>query len=216
MTPAFYYDIHIPANANPSSEFPAIFALHGKGSNEKDLFGLVEPLADQFVVISIRGHLPVGPGYQFFEIKSIGNPIREIYDDVVQKLSEFIQYASDKYPVDKSRRYLVGFSQGAILSMTLALTLGDQLKGIVALNGYIPQFVKTEYPLRSVENVSMFISHGELDQVFPLPIALETQSYFQGKVSNLNTKLYPTGHVVGLQNQQDVLDWLQNDAFVSE
>ncbi|MBP1174146.1 putative esterase [Paenibacillus sp. PvR133] len=49
----------------------------------------------------------------------------------------------------------LGFSQGAILSMLLALTLGNQLKGIVALNGYVPDFVKTEYTLQSTENVSV-------------------------------------------------------------
>ena len=76
---------------------------------------------------------------------------------------------------------MLGFSQGAILSMTLALTMGDQLKGIVALNGYVPEFVKTDYRLRSIEGRIVFISHGEFDSVFPVRIGHETAAYFKDK-----------------------------------
>ena len=67
--------------------------------------------------------------------------------------------------------------------MTLALTMGDQLKGIVALNGYVPDFVKTEYPLRSVKDVSVFVSHGQYDSVFPVRIGHKTASYFKDRRS---------------------------------
>ena len=42
----------------------------------------------------------------------------------------------------------MGFSQGAILSMTLGLKLGNRIKGIIALSGYIPAFVKEEYDIQ--------------------------------------------------------------------
>ncbi|MNI11070.1 Carboxylesterase 2 [compost metagenome] len=129
-------------------------------------------------------------------------------------MEAFIQYATDKYPVDSKRRYLLGFSQGAILSMTLALTMGGQIKGIVALNGYVPEFVKMEYPLKTVTDVSVFISHGEYDSVFPIRIGQETAAYFQNQTPRCTFNTYPIGHGVSEENQRDLVNWMNRDAAV--
>ncbi|RAP73544.1 alpha/beta hydrolase [Paenibacillus montanisoli] len=215
MQPMYPYDIHMPLNLEPGKKYPTIFTLHGKGSNERNMFGLAAPLSEDFIVIGIRGNLPLGAGYQYYELKSLGNPIREIFDDAVKQLEGFIHYATEKYPIDPGKRYLLGFSQGAILSMTLALVMGEQLKGIVALNGYIPDFVKSEYPIRSVKDVSVFISHGEYDSVFPVRIGHETAEYLKDHTNRLEFKLYPTDHGVSEENQRDFVNWLKKDAGLS-
>jgi phospholipase/carboxylesterase len=212
MKPAYQYDIHLPSYLDPEKKYPTIFTFHGKGSNEKNMFGLVAPLSDDFIIVGIRGNLTLGTGFQYYELKSLGNPIREVFDRAIQQLEAFILYATEKYPIDSKRRYLLGFSQGAILSMTLALTMGDQLKGIVALNGYVPGFVKTEYPLKSVKDVSVFISHGEYDSVFPIQIGQETATYFQNQTRRWTFKTYPTDHGVSEENQRDFVNWLNRDA----
>jgi phospholipase/carboxylesterase len=214
MNPTYQYDIQLPSQMDPDKRYPTIFTLHGKGSNEKNMFGLVAPVSDDFIIVSIRGNLILGAGFQYYELKSLGNPIREMFDQAVQQLDAFIHYATEKYPIDATKRYLLGFSQGAILSMTLALTMGNQLKGIVALNGYVPDFVKTEYSLKSVKNVSVFISHGEFDSVFPIQIGHDTAAYFENQTSNLTFKTYPTDHGVSEENQQDFMNWLNKDASV--
>ncbi|WP_379153644.1 alpha/beta hydrolase [Paenibacillus sp. sgz5001063] len=212
MNPNYQYDIHLPVHPEQGKKYPVIFTLHGKGSNEQNMYGLVAPLAADFIIIGIRGNMPLGAGYQYYDLKSLGNPIREMFDQAVKDLEAFIHYATEKYPVDPDKRYLLGFSQGAILSMTLALTMGDQLRGIVALNGYIPDFVKREYSLRSIKDVSVFVSHGEYDSVFPVRIGHETVSYLQGLTERLTFKLYEADHGVTEENQLDVLKWLENDA----
>lgn len=214
MKPAYQYDIHLPANMDPNKVYPTIFTLHGKGSNERNMSGLVAPLDAEFIMIHIRGNLTLGAGYQYYELKSLGNPIREMFDEAVQQLEAFIHYATDKYPIDAKRRYMLGFSQGAILSMTLALKMGDQLKGIVALNGYVPDFVKQEYSLQSIRDVSVFISHGEYDSVFPIRIGHETAAYFKQLTPHLTFNTYPTDHGVSEENQRDFIQWLIQDAIL--
>lgn len=214
MNPAYQYDIRLPSNRDPDKRYPTIFTLHGKGSNENNMFGLVAPLSDDFIIVGIRGNLTLGAGFQYYELKSIGNPIREMFDQAVHQLEAFIHYVTEKYPIDATKRYLLGFSQGAILSMAFALTMGDQLKGIVALNGYVPDFVKTEYSLKSVQEVSVFISHGEFDSVFPIRIGHETAAYFETQTSRLTFKTYPTDHGVSEENQRDFIKWLNKDADI--
>ncbi|WP_409343994.1 alpha/beta hydrolase [Paenibacillus sp. MBLB4367] len=212
MNPAYAYDIHVPTDYDPAKRYPAIFTLHGKGSNENNMYGLVAPLSDHFIIVGIRGDLTLGGGYQYYELKSLGNPVREMFDRAVRQLESFIQYATEKYAIDPDKRYLLGFSQGAILSMSLALTMGDRLKGIVALNGYVPGFVKTEYPLQSVENVSVFLSHGEYDSVFPIQIGHETAAYFRSLTQRFTFRTYPSDHGVTEDNQRDFMEWLSEDA----
>ncbi|BBH24480.1 phospholipase/carboxylesterase [Paenibacillus baekrokdamisoli] len=214
MTPFYEYDIHLPAQLDPNRKYPVIFTLHGKGSNERNMYDLVEPLSDEFIIIGIRGDLTLGAGYQYYELKSLGNPIRETFDKAIHELQSFIKYATDQYPIDSSRRYLLGFSQGAILSLTLALTMGVQLKGIAALNGYIPDFVKTEYPLMILEQVSVFISHGEYDSVFPIRIGNETAAYMKQRTPLFSYVTYLSDHGVSADNQRDLLQWLAQDAGI--
>ncbi|WNS43135.1 alpha/beta hydrolase-fold protein [Paenibacillus sp. MMS20-IR301] len=214
MNPKYQYEVKVPASWKEGERYPAIFTLHGKGSNEQNMFGLVAPLAEEFIIIGIRGNMPLGLGYQYYDLKSLGNPVREMFDQAAADLAEVISYATEKYPIMPDRRYLLGFSQGAILSMTLALTMGGQLKGIIALNGYVPDFVKTEYTLRSMKNVSVFASHGEYDSVFPVRIGHETAAYLQEQTDNLTFKLYPSDHGVTEENQHDFLSWLRQDAGI--
>ncbi|MEK3838115.1 MULTISPECIES: alpha/beta hydrolase [unclassified Paenibacillus] len=215
MNPKYSYDVHLPDGLEQGRKYPVIFTFHGKGSDERNMFGLVAPLAKEFIIIGVRGNLPLGMGYQYYDLKSLGNPIREMFDQAVSDLETFIHYAAQQYPIDPDKRYLLGFSQGAILSMTLALTMGDQLKGIVALNGYIPEFVKMEYKLHSLKNVSVFASHGEYDSVFPVSIGHETAAYLKGQTERLNFRLYPSDHGVTEENQRDFLQWLKQDAALT-
>ncbi|NBD24179.1 alpha/beta hydrolase [Paenibacillus glycinis] len=215
MESAFHYDVHLPPRLAAGQRYPVIFTLHGKGSNERNMFGLASALSEAFIIVGIRGNRTLGSGYQYYDLKSIGNPIREQFDEAMRELAAFIGAASEAYPIDPGRRYLLGFSQGAILAMSLALTMGDRLKGIVALNGYVPEFVKAEYPLRSVQDVSVFISHGEFDSVFPVGIGRDNAAYFQGLTSRLTFKTYPADHGVPPENQRDYTEWLLQDAFYS-
>ncbi|WP_201002844.1 alpha/beta hydrolase [Paenibacillus glycanilyticus] len=212
MNSVYEFDVHLPSSLEPGRTYPAIFTLHGKGSNERNMHGLVESLSDDFIIIGIRGNLRLGAGYQYYELKSLGNPVRDLFDQAAVQLEAFIKEATTQYPIDPQRRYLLGFSQGAILAMTLALTMGNGLRGVVALNGYVPGFVKDEYPLQSVEQVAFFISHGEYDSVFPVSIGYENEAYFRELTPKLTFKTYKSDHGVTEENQRDFLQWIKEDA----
>jgi phospholipase/carboxylesterase len=208
------YEIRKPKNFTQDKKYPALFIMHGMGSNEQDLPPLVSGLEDTFFIFSIRGHLSQPPGFAFFTIEGYGKPHREVFDDAVNRLTNFIENACGEYPLDKNQIYLLGFSQGAILSMTLGLTLGDRVKGIVALSGYIPKFVKEEYEIKPVNNLSLFISHGEMDPVLPFEWGIENSNYFNEKGAKVTFKEYPVGHTVSLQNHKDFMEWLTNDISI--
>jgi phospholipase/carboxylesterase len=205
------YELRKPKNVVPGKRYPALFVMHGIGSNEHNMLSLVEGLDDHFFVFSVRGHLSQGMGYAYFTIEGYGKPHRKVFDEGINKLTNFIEYASEKHPLDENQLYLLGFSQGAIVSMSLGLTLGDKIKGVVALSGYIPQFVKDDYPIHVGNHLSVFISHGEYDQVLPFQWGKENVEYFTGLDIPVTFLTYPEGHTVSEKNYQDFRNWLMND-----
>lgn len=202
------YEIRRPETIEPNKKYPALFVMHGMGSNEQNMLSLVNGLEEHLFIFSIRGPLQQPPGFAFFTIQGYGKPHREVFDQAVSKLTSFIDYATNQYPIDGNQLILLGFSQGAILSMTLGLTLGDRVKGVIALSGYIPGFVKEEYPVKPVHHLSLFISHGEWDQVLPFEWGVANSDYFQALGASVTFRTYQEGHTVSLQNLQDYRNWL--------
>ena len=210
MNAHLVYELRGPEIVEPGKKYPVIFLLHGMGSNEQNMLPLVSGIGKDLIVLSIRGPLKQPPGYAFFTIQEYGKPHREVFDEAVNKLEDFIEYAVGKYPIDKREMYLMGFSQGAILSMTLGLKLGNRIKGIIALSGYIPAIVKNEYEISSLDGMSAFISHGEYDQVLPYEWGHEAERFLNQHGAASTFRSYPEGHTVSQENYNDFTTWFMN------
>lgn len=212
MKGPFEYTVSCPENMEAGKKHPVIFGLHGIGYNEKDMLHLVEELKEEFILIGIRGNLTYEQGYAYYFLKSYGNPERELFDSGVNNLKAFIEEACEQYPIDQERKYLIGFSQGAILSMSLALILGESIKGVVAMNGYIPEFVKEEFPLKSIKQTSFMVTQGEKDKIFGLSVGLENYEYLRQHAGSVKYIIYPEIHVVNDEMKRDLVSWIANDA----
>ncbi|GAS84452.1 alpha/beta hydrolase [Paenibacillus amylolyticus] len=212
MNSPYIHEVRLPSHYNADQRYPVIFALHGMGSDEQDMLRLMEPLQSDFIIVAIRGPIVQGSGYAYFQIKSIGNPIRELYDASVLGLQQLIVDLSAKYAIDPTRRYIAGFSKGAIMAMTLSLIMGDAIKGIVAMSGYIPQFVKDEYKLQPDSELSVFISHGDQDHLFPLQLGEDNADFFRQLTKHVTYVPYNGGHQVTPDLYQQFQQWLRTDA----
>lgn len=203
------YEMRKPKQIQENKVYPALFLIHGRGSNEQNMFDFVAGLEEEFFIFSVRGHIPQPPGYAFFTFKVYGYPDREGFDEGVKLITRFIDYAVKEYPLDAHHLYLLGFSQGSVLSNTLALTMGNRIKGIVSLSGYIPVFVKEEYDKKSVAGLSVFISHGLEDPVLPYEWGESARDYFIDADAVVTFHSYSCGHTVSLENQMDYTEWLR-------
>ncbi|RFU69471.1 esterase [Peribacillus saganii] len=205
------YELQRPSQFEPNKTYPALFVMHGMGSKEKNMLSIVDGLEEKFFIFSIRGHLSQPPGFAFFTIQGYGKPHKEVFDEGIRRLISFIDYATEQYPLDQGKLYLLGFSQGAIVSMTIGLTIARRIRGIIALSGYIPGFVKDNNDVKSINQLSLFISHGEMDNILPFEWGLESSEFFRRLGSNVTFQSYPEGHTISLKNQLDFTKWLLQD-----
>ena len=192
-----------------SGKQPAIFLLHGMGSNEEDLPQLVQDFKDSHHIFSLRGPIEFDPGYAFFTIEEAGKPIRIVFDEVLTYIQSFIHEAIAEFGLDEERVYVLGFSQGAVLAQSLALTMGSVIRGVVALSGYVPDFVKMDYAKQPVAHLNAFISHGEYDYIIPPHWGRESKEYFELLGANVTFKSYNDGHGVTPENHQDLVAFLR-------
>lgn len=208
MQSPFTYVHSQPTVMAADKKYPAIFLLHGMGSNEHDLVQLVAGFKEQCHIFSLQGPIKHSPGYAFFTIQEEGKPDRHVFDKIVVHLQRFILEAVEEFQLDIDNLFVVGFSQGAVLAQTLGLTMGIQLKGVVALSGYIPDFVRLEYAKRSVDHLKLFISHGEYDYIIPSQWGEESKSYFEEIGADVTFFMHQDGHGVTPENQRALESFL--------
>jgi phospholipase/carboxylesterase len=199
--------VSLPKKLDPQHLYPVLYLLHGMGSDEEDIFSLFEDLKEQAILIAIRGPLQRGSGYAYFDVLRIGYPVIDSFESILNELMAFTTQAQKLYPIDKSRQFFAGFSQGAILSMSLAIRMGSQLKGIVALHGYIPQHVSSG-EIKDLESLSIYIAHGQTDQMFSLAVGKANEAFFRDRSPRVTFNVVPHGHWISDQEKKDILNWI--------
>lgn len=195
---------------------PLLIMCHGYGSDENDLFSFASELPEELFVISLRAPYAMQPyGNAWYAINFDAEKGK--WSDNVQArqsvdlIANFIDYACDAYSVNKDNVTLLGFSQGTILSLSVAMNYPEKLKNVVALSGYLNEDILPEIIDKSkVSHLNIFSSHGYADQVIPVEWARKTPDFLKALGINYVYKEYPVGHGVAPQNFYDFRDWLKN------
>ncbi|MEN0648783.1 dienelactone hydrolase family protein [Caldifermentibacillus hisashii] len=210
MQAPLYFNLMKPKTIETDKKYPAIFLLHGMGSNELDLPPLVQAFNEKMFIFSLRGPLVQPPGYAFFTMEDLGQPNENSFKQTIKSVDDFILFATKNYPIDENNLFLMGFSQGAILSMTYAIIHSGKIKGVLALSGYIPAFIKEEYKNAELTQLNLFISHGEDDPVLPFSWGVASKEFLQERGAIVTFKSYQAGHWVTQENFEDIQVWLKD------
>jgi phospholipase/carboxylesterase len=192
---------------------PLLLLLHGIGSNEHDLYGLAPFLDKRFLIISVRAPLTLEPGsYAWFEVDftpqgSIINP--EQAEASLKTLITFLQEAIAEYNADPKQVYLMGFSQGAIMSASVALTRPELVAGAVLMSGRIlPEIRPTIASSEELSGLPILVVHGTADTVLPISNGRASREFLSSLQVNLTYHEYPMGHEVNQESLNDVTTWL--------
>jgi len=192
---------------------PLLLLLHGIGSNEHDLYGLAPFLDERFLIISVRAPNTLGPGsYAWFEADftpqgPVINP--EQAEASHKALITFLKEAIKVYGANPKQVYLMGFSQGAIMSASIALIQPELVAGAVLMSGRIPPEIQSL--IASSEELSGFpilVVHGTADRVLPINYGRASRELLSSLPVDLTYREYPMGHEVSQASLSDVSAWL--------
>ena len=195
---------------NPS----LLILLHGYGSNELDLFSFANELPDTLVIVSLRAPYEMGyGGYAWYDINldSENNKFSDLDQarKSLQKITETIDYIKTKYTTNPDNTFLLGFSQGAILSYALSFNFPNKIQHVIALSGYLNTELMPEENTQKI-NTDYYISHGTVDQVIPVDWARKASPFLDSKELKNEYSEYPVGHGVAPQNFFSFKKWIEN------
>ena len=187
---------------------PGLLVLHGRGADEGDLLGLATELDPRLLIVSARAPFPLGPGFHWYDLLAIGRPEPASFGRSRDLLGRFLGEIVEGYGIDPERLFLLGFSQGAMMSGTLLLTRSEAVAGAVLLSGYLPLHAGLAIDPASVRAKPVFVRHGVRDDVIPAAFGRESRDFLASAGAALDYGEYPIGHQISDQEVRDVAGWL--------
>lgn len=212
MSNSLYYLIREPKVKQEKN--PLILLLHGYGSNEEDLFSFAGQLPEEYYIISARAPYNIPPYGNAWYAINFDSDMNKFSDDNQaiesrELIVKFIDELIDQYPIDAQKVTLLGFSQGAILSYSIALTYPEKIDRVVALSGYLNMdIIDKGFNTNDISKLRFFISHGVVDQVIPIDWARKAPEVLKDLKLDVEYHEYPVGHGVTPQNFYDLLSWI--------
>ncbi|MFC4097760.1 alpha/beta hydrolase [Euzebyella saccharophila] len=195
---------------------PVMFMFHGYGSNEEDLFSFAPELPDELCIISVRAPYRLEPfGHAWYAINFDAEQGKWSDDEQAkesrEKIVSFIDEACATYGLDTTRVTLLGFSQGTILSYSVALSYPEKIKNVIALSGYINEgILGNDYQEKDHKKLQVYASHGQVDQVIPPEWAQRAPEILKKLGVNHVYEEFPVGHGVSPQNFYSFKKWLED------
>ena len=186
------------APANGEAPDSAVVLLHGYGSDGKDLIGLA-PYWQQ----ALPGALFVSPnapqalgmsGYQWFPITRL-DPAATLAGvrAAAPLVDAFIDEKLAEYGLDESRTCLVGFSQGTMMALQVALRRPEPFAGIVGFSGRLLEPARLAAEIASRPPVLLI--HGDEDPMVPVTHLAEAADALVAAGVETRTHVSPgTGH----------------------
>jgi phospholipase/carboxylesterase len=196
----------------PSERPPLLLLLHGYGSNERDLISFAPYLDPRLHVVAARGILNLGFGYAWYQLAGgPGNlrPDPKTRAQALDVLGKFVADLPERLGADPQRFFLLGFSQGAIMSYTLGLTQPQRFAGIIPLSGYFDSETVGALDETQPGKLDILAMHGTHDEIIPVAAARRTRDILTQTGVKLSYHEYPVGHTVASEGLTLIASWLE-------
>jgi len=207
------HTLHFPAGEGP---FPTILALHGWGASAHDLLGLAPYLhGGQALVLCPQGPFgfEISPGlrgYGWFPLGDRGlDPVE--FRKGAAALRAFVDEALARYPVERRKVVVLGFSQGGVMAYDLALREPGRFAGLAALSAWLPKPLSDSIPaLPEHAGMPVLVQHGTADPMIEVARARESRDLLAARGVGLTYREYEMGHEIRPEALRDLVGWLED------
>jgi predicted esterase len=173
----------------------AVIALHGRGASAADILGLAREVApDDIAVFAPQAAGFTWYPYSFLSPIAQNEPHLSSALRLVARLVE--QIASEGFAPE--RIAIMGFSQGACLSLEFAARHARRYAGVLGLSGGLigPPGTPRQYA-GSMGGTPVFLGCSDVDPHIPVERVGETADVFERMGAAVDERIYPgMGHTV--------------------
>lgn len=212
---AAHFDLEfIARQPQPAAPKAMVVLLHGVGGSETNLADLAAEIEETLVVMP-RGPITLGAGqYGWFRVNfTAAGPVivATEAEQSRQTLLRFVAQLQSVHDIAPQKTVIAGFSQGGILSASVALSAPELVAGFAILSGRIlPELEPYIADKAQLAKLRAFIGHGEYDSKLPVMWAQRSDQLLNDLGVPHLTRLYPIDHGISTDMQADFLSWLQS------
>lgn len=203
--------VHRVYEPTPPGPRPTVIMVHGRQGDENVMWIFKNTLPADWLLIAPRAPQLDTPGNYSWDVRPSGQWPR--YDDLLPgaiTLLDFIHALPDHYAVDWGQLYLMGFSQGAAVSLVAAMQDDVPLRAVASLVGFMP-VVEPETAI-GLRDMPVFMSVGRQDESVPCKVAERTAKTLIDVGARLDYRSYDTGHRLNARGMRDLKAWWQRRA----
>lgn len=196
----------------PSVVRRCLVLLHGVGGNEMSMAGLANGVPADTLVVLARGPLALGPQqFAWFQVAFTAEGPRIVPEQAEhsrQALLQLLARLQTEHGVAPAQTVIAGFSQGGIMSASVALTGPESVAGFGLLSGRIlPEIEPRLADGERLARLQGFVGHGEYDSKLPVDWAHKAHAWLQALGVPHTLRLYPIDHGISADMHQDFLQW---------
>lgn len=197
-----------------------LFLLHGVGGSEMNLTALAQDLDPRIELIFVRGPLTLGSGqYAWFQVRfgPQGTIINAAQADASRMRLRALVHSLGLADADApAPAIMAGFSQGGIMSASVALSAPDDVSRFAILSGRI--LPELEPHIASPEkraNLRALVIHGQHDDTLPVALAAQSDALLTRLGVPHDTRLYPVGHALSADIVNDFSRWVDQQLHLN-
>ena len=199
----------------PTKARRCVILLHGVGGNELNLVDLASGIDPDTLVVFPRGPLSISADqFAWFRVAftAEGPSIVEAEaEDSRRRLIHFVEQMQLAHGIQPENTVIAGFSQGGIMSASVALSTPERVKGFAVLSGRILPELEPHLANRArLARLRAFVGHGEHDRTLPVLWAQRADQWLTDLGVEHVTRHYPIGHEISSAMRAEFLEWLQH------
>ncbi len=179
----------------------ALVVCHGRGADEHDLEPLLDALDPERRLVGLlpRGPLSLPPGgAHWYVVREVGYPDPDTFLPTFERLSGWVDAVCADAGVPVERVVFAGFSQGAVMSYSLALAAArPRPAGVLAFSGFVPHVEGFELDLERRAGLPVSIAHGTYDPIISVSFGREAKELLDAGGLEVSYVEEPMPHTIG-------------------
>jgi phospholipase/carboxylesterase len=213
--------LQFPKDYNPDNFFPLLISLHGGGSSYKDFKDIRKHFENPEFIIAT----PQAP-YKWLMGDKIAYDwsawptgdlmfMQKALKLTSNSIKNLVHSITDQYNI--SEVYIMGFSQGSIITQIAGINHHDLLDGLIILSGPEinhpgkPEIVwPAEETIRSANHLGLFIAHGKSDEIVDVEFAYKSKVQYEKNGYDVSLFEFEGGHQINTEAMKEIEKWIEN------
>jgi len=193
---------------------PVLVLLHGRGSDERDLFPLGRMLHPDATTVSVRAPFPAapwgyGPGYAWYRFLGGTTPEAESFEQGQAALGALIAALPSRLLRPNPLVILGGFSQGGTSSLAFMMRNPGQVHAVMVFSGFLADHPSVAVTRERVRGTPIFWGHGTADSAVPYAAAESGWQELSAAGALLEARTYRgMSHTISEEELRDAATWL--------